>query len=97
MPIATGTIEKFLADHPRRPPSTLNGVRIPETTGLLAAIRAELIRQGHTPTTLSNAARIDYRSAWTLMRGDSKRIAWRTLDAVLAALGMSWPEREDTP
>lgn len=58
------------------------------TTDTLAQIRAGITAREWSASELQRGAGISYRAAWTLVRGESKRIDWATLDRVLTALGL---------
>lgn len=57
-------------------------------TDTLATIRWHLTQLGWTAAELQRRSGISYRAAWQIRTGNSSRIDWRTLNAVLTALGI---------
>lgn len=54
----------------------------------LDTIRRACADREWTPRDLARESLINYSVAWQLLRGDSSRIDWATLDHTLSALGM---------
>lgn len=52
----------------------------------LDCIRTAVADREWTARDLERHAGISYRAAWTIVRGESARIDWSTLDHVLVAL-----------